>query len=91
MLTYRLYREVALVLVSAVTMAEDGSSFFATVEYMQKISADDKASLLKSLQTEWKSVLLEQPPEAYHPQTLGTGTKREILDAACQRKRRPRT
>ena len=61
MLTYRLDRDVALVLVSAVTLAEDGSSFLATVEYMQKIGADDKASLLKSLETEWKSVLLDQP------------------------------
>ena len=60
MLTYRLDHEVALVLVSAVTMTEDasisgstdGSRFLATVEYMQKIGADDKASLLKSLETE---------------------------------------
>ena len=67
MLTYRLDREVALVLVSAVTLAEDGSSFLATVEYMQKIGADDKASLLKSLETEWKSVLLDQPREGLSP------------------------
>ena len=75
MLTYRLDREVALVLVSAVTMTEDasnsgstdGSRFLATVEYMQKIGADDKASLLKSLETEWKSVLLDQPREGLSP------------------------
>jgi hypothetical protein len=75
MLTYRLDREVALVLVSAVTMTEDasisgstdGSRFLATVEYMQKIGVDDKASLLKSLETEWKSVLLDQPREGLSP------------------------
>ena len=75
MLTYRLDHEVALVLVSAVTLAEDasnsgstdGSRFLATVEYMQKIGADDKASLLKSLETEWKSVLLDQPREGLSP------------------------
>jgi hypothetical protein len=54
--------KVTLVLVVAVTLAEDGSSFLATVEHMQKIGADVKASLLKSLDTEWKSVLLDQPP-----------------------------
>jgi hypothetical protein len=34
---------------------------------MQKISVDDKASLLKSLETEWKSVLLDQPREGLSP------------------------
>ena len=69
MLTYRLDQEAALVLVSAITPAGDApnsvsaneSSFLATIEHMQKISADEKAALVKSLDTEWKSVLLDQP------------------------------
>ena len=98
MLTYRLDREVALVLVSAVTLAEDasnsgstdGSSFLATVEYMQKIGADDKASLLKSLETEWKSVLLDQPREGLSPADPEYwNQKPERYNAVCQRKRRP--
>ena len=75
MLTYRLDQEAALVLVSAITPAGDApnsvsaneSSFLATIEHMQKISADEKAALVKSLDTEWKSVLLDQPPEGLSP------------------------
>jgi hypothetical protein len=75
MLTYRLDQEAALVLVSAITLAGDApnsvsaneSSFLATIEHMQKISADEKAALVKSLDTEWKSVLLDQPPEGLSP------------------------
>ena len=63
-LTYRLDKEAALVLVSAVSPASPdsvsagGSKLVAVIEHMQKVSSDDKASLLQSLDAEWKSVLV---------------------------------
>ena len=56
MLTYRLDKDVALVLISAVSgSAPDSVS--ATIEHMQKVSSDEKAALIQSLAVEWKSVL----------------------------------
>ena len=71
MMTYRLDNDTALVLVSAITSAKGapdsvsagGSIFVATIEHMQKINSDEKASLLQSLGAEWKSILLDQPLE----------------------------
>jgi hypothetical protein len=70
MLTYRLDKDVALVLVSAVTpLAPDsvsagGPAFVATIEHMQKVGAEEKASLLVSMAAEWKSALgQESSPE----------------------------
>ena len=71
MLTYRLDNDMALVLVSAIapgkgapdSVSAGGSIFVATIEHMQKINSDEKASLLQSMGAEWKSVLLDQPRE----------------------------
>ena len=65
MMQYRLDKERALVLVSAVTFPEPGSASAAaedapcvvSVEHMQKISQDDAAALTESMTVEWKSVL----------------------------------
>ena len=66
MMQYRLDKERALVLVSAVTFAAPGSASAAaapeapcvvTVEYMQKVSKDESAALMVSMTAEWKSVL----------------------------------
>ena len=62
-------KDAALVLVSAVapnapdSVSAGGPAYVATVEYMQKVGADDKASLIKSLAVEWQSVLgeVQQP------------------------------
>ena len=39
------------------SVSAGGPAFVATIEHMQKVGADEKASLLVSLATEWKSVL----------------------------------
>ena len=67
MLTYRLDKEVALVLVSAVACGEPGSASspsagggarpIATIEHMTKLSKDDVAALERNLAVEWKAVL----------------------------------
>lgn len=66
MMQYRLDKERALVLVSAVTFAAPGSASAAaapeapcvvTVENMQKVSKDESAALMVSMTAEWKSVL----------------------------------
>ena len=73
-LTYRLDKEAALFLVSAVSLASPdsvsagGSKLVAVIEHMQKVSSDDKASLLMSLEAEWKSVLV-------HTVSQGTSSK----------------
>ena len=70
MLTYRLDKDVALVLVSAVTphapdsVSAGGPTFVATIEHMHKVGANEKASLLVSLATEWKSVLGQESKPA---------------------------
>jgi len=65
-LAYRLDRETALVLVSAVehyvpvsdsSGADEKPGLIATVEHMQKLSKDEIESLHRSLTVEWKSVL----------------------------------
>ena len=61
MLTYRLDQDVALVTVSAFSVALSGSASVATVEFMEKVNADERASLVKSLTLEWQSILQEQP------------------------------
>ena len=73
MMTYRLDTETALVLASAVEYMQDiegvqNKRFAVTVEYMQKISKDEKNALTLSMNLEWKSVLtkmadLESSPE----------------------------
>ena len=64
MLQYRLDREMALVLASAVQIealgsasAEGGANCVVTVEHMQKISDKHAAALSLSMALEWKSVL----------------------------------
>ena len=57
---YRLDKEKALVLVSAVTPTTPGSasgSWVVSVEHMQKVSKDEAAALRTSMTAEWKSVL----------------------------------
>ena len=61
MLTYRLDQDVALVTVSAFSVALSGSASVATVEFMEKVNADERASLVKSLTLEWQSILQDQP------------------------------
>ena len=60
MMQYRLDKETALVLVSAVTLAKPGSASdpcVVSVEHMRKVSKDERAALLISMASEWKSVL----------------------------------
>ena len=55
---YRLDKEMALVLVSAVTFsAAPEAPCIVTVEHMQKVSKDEAAALKISMTDEWKSVL----------------------------------
>jgi hypothetical protein len=56
MLTYRLDKDVALVLVSAISEGP-----VATIEHMQKVGDAEKASLLNSLAVEWKTALTDGP------------------------------
>jgi hypothetical protein len=58
MLTYRLDKEVAVVLVSAVER-NDGpgsASLIATVEHMEKVSKDEQKALERSMGLEWESL-----------------------------------
>jgi len=70
MMTYRLDKDVALVVVSAVEAAVEAPSpdtpalmgpvsdrLVASVEHMQKISESEKLSLLQSLAVEWRTAL----------------------------------
>ena len=63
MMQYRLDKETAVVLVSAVTPTTPGSpgsasgSWVVSVEHMQKVSKDEAAALRTSMTAEWKSVL----------------------------------
>ncbi|MEY2988005.1 MAG: hypothetical protein RJB13_1526 [Pseudomonadota bacterium] len=67
MLTYRLDKETALVLISSVTINGD-ASIDATVEHMHKISKDETASLMLSMNAEWKSLLVPDSPDQTTPQ-----------------------
>ena len=70
MLTYRLDRESALVLVSAIELTEPsapgaagdpaGSRLVCTVEHVTKLSKDEVAALTISLAAEWKAILTNQ-------------------------------
>ena len=66
-LTYRLDKETALVLVSSVTINAD-ASIDATVEHVRKLSKDEVAALKLSMNAEWKSLLLQDSPEQATPQ-----------------------
>ena len=60
MMQYRLDKETALVLGSAVTLAKPGSASdpcVVSVEHMRKVSNDERTALLISMASEWKSVL----------------------------------
>ena len=60
MMQFRLDKETALVLGSAVTLAKPGSASdpcVVSVEHMRKVSKDERAALLISMASEWKSVL----------------------------------
>jgi hypothetical protein len=65
MLQYRLDKDSALVLISAITIATPdsvnvGSSIFtATIDHMQKVTTDELSILRVALETEWQSVLLD--------------------------------
>ena len=65
MLQYRLDKDSALVLISAITIATPdsvsvGSSIFtATIDHVQKVTTDELSILRVALETEWKSVLLD--------------------------------
>ena len=67
MLTYRLDKETALVLVSYVTINGD-ASIDATVEHIQKLSKDEVAALKLSMNVEWKSLLLQNTQDQATPQ-----------------------
>ncbi len=62
MMTYRLDCEIALVLVSAITVnapdsvSAGASKHTATIEHMKKVSSDERQSLCISLAEEWASV-----------------------------------
>ena len=56
-LAYRLDKERALVLVSAVEFHEPGTRITATVENMEKISKDEWKALQRAMTLEWRSVL----------------------------------
>jgi len=59
-LTYRLDKDVALVLVSAVGAGPVSDRPVFTVEHMQKPGEEDKHSLLQSLAVEWKTALTNE-------------------------------
>ena len=54
-------RCVAPVTVSVVSVDSSGSASVATVEFMDKVNAAEKDSLVKSLALDWQSVLQTQP------------------------------
>ena len=60
MLAYRLDKDVALVLVSAIEAPGSVSAHsVATIEHIQKVTATEKDSLLQSLAVEWKTALTD--------------------------------
>jgi CheY-specific phosphatase CheX len=67
MLAYRLDKETALVLISSVTINGD-ASIDATVEHMHKVSKDETASLMLSMNAEWKSLLVADSLDQTTPQ-----------------------
>jgi hypothetical protein len=77
MLTYRLDCDIALVLVSAITVnapdsvSADTPKHTATIEHMKKVSLDERESLCKSLAEEWASVFTDggAAPDAVSPKT----------------------
>ena len=84
MLTYRLDQDVALVTVSAVSVTSSGSARVATVEFMEKVNVDERASLVNSLTMDWQSVLQSQPAidDAVQP------TRSEYWGTPCKKLRR---
>ena len=58
MLQYRLDKDDALILVSAISAGPHGRPVL-TVELMQKVGQSQKASLLQSLAVEWKTALTD--------------------------------
>ena len=69
MLTYRLDKETALVLASAVecpapgiASATDGPCRTATIEHVVKLSKDEVLALQKSMAAEWKAILTSPQP-----------------------------
>ena len=82
-LTYRLDRELAPLLVSAVERhrpgsaslsaeAPEGNHITATVEHMEKISKDEKKALESAMTLEWKSVLTIFGEDAASPKRLSS-------------------
>ena len=73
MLAYRLDKEVALVMASAVDGTSPGSAsdsaraMVVTVEHMQKVSQDEARRLTASMNAEWKSVLTVADTAALPP------------------------
>ena len=62
MLTYRLDKDVALVLVSAWSSLGTDRPV-ATIEHMQKVRESEKDSLLLALTVEWKAALTDGIPK----------------------------
>ena len=54
---YRLDKETALVLVSAITFEAPEAPCVVSVEHMQKVSRDEAAALTASMTAEWTSIL----------------------------------
>ena len=76
MLTYRLDKEAALVLASAVQCPDgkDGACRTATIEHVVKLSKDEVTALQRSMAVEWKAILTS-PPEAASPAASQMSTK----------------
>ena len=99
MLTYRLDKDVALVVVSAVEAAVEVPSsdmpalmgpvsdrLVASVEHMQKISEPQKLSLLQSLAVEWRTALTNDAAAAVGP--YESPLKREYWEQPASKLRR---
>ena len=69
MLAYRLDKETAVVLVSAVdgnvAGGPIGGGMVVTVEHMQKVSQDQAAKLKVSMGAEWKSIAVAADAQAF--------------------------
>ena len=99
--TYRLDKEMAIVIVSAVERKEPGSAsqsasgvvaeseqIIATAEHIEKVSRDEKQALVASMTLEWQSVLTSISDETALPKRLLSSTEPDYWEQGRSKLRR---
>jgi hypothetical protein len=86
-LAYRLDKERALVLVSAVEFHEPGTRITATVENMEKISKDEWKALQRAMTLEWRSVLTTIGTDLSTPKRVSSSDQEYWTQSASKLRR----